>query len=227
VASPAGRCRAGTSPGLPFPSAHQGLEIHSPRVLPARWGPSAGFDYPLDGLRPRVPRRFYFAPAALLGFALRSFLLWQGTAGVSAGVNPRAVSPAVFPTAGGGGPARQAAASGLSPLPKSLAATVRLARQPLAAPLGFGPHRTVWPEPGPAEAGPSAALREPPFGRSRRRADERLVPARGRPANRAATDRSCQDLRAGTTPHIRTCLRPAYAFSSRRAVHYCRPAGDL
>jgi hypothetical protein len=41
---------------------------------PARYVPSSGFGHPLDGLLPRIPRRFCFAPAALLGFALRRLL---------------------------------------------------------------------------------------------------------------------------------------------------------
>jgi len=42
------------------------------RAFPARFGPSSGFGYPLDGFLPSSPCRLYFAPAALLGFALRS-----------------------------------------------------------------------------------------------------------------------------------------------------------
>ena len=54
-------------------------EIHLPRALPsARYGPPAGFGYPLGGLRPPRPCRFCFTPAALLGFTLRSFLLTKG-----------------------------------------------------------------------------------------------------------------------------------------------------
>jgi hypothetical protein len=89
----------GSSLGLSFPSAHEGSEVHSPRALPARYVPPAGFGYPLGGLRPPSPCRFCFTPAALLGFALRSFLLSQGTRRVSAGVDPHAVSPVGFPAA--------------------------------------------------------------------------------------------------------------------------------
>jgi hypothetical protein len=46
--------------------------------LPARHVPPSGFAYPLDGLHPLIPCRFCFAPAALMGFTLRSFLLSQG-----------------------------------------------------------------------------------------------------------------------------------------------------
>jgi len=45
---------------------------------PARHVPPSGFDYPLDGLLPSRPCRSCFVPAALLGFALRSFLLPKG-----------------------------------------------------------------------------------------------------------------------------------------------------
>jgi hypothetical protein len=43
------------------------------RVLPARYVPPSGFGYPRGGLLPAIPSRFCFTPAALLGFALRSF----------------------------------------------------------------------------------------------------------------------------------------------------------
>jgi hypothetical protein len=65
-----------------------------------RYVPPAGFDYPLGGLLLPSPCRFYFAPAALLGFALRSFLLPEGIRRVSAGMNPRTVSPVGNPAAG-------------------------------------------------------------------------------------------------------------------------------
>jgi hypothetical protein len=44
----------------------------------ARYVPPSGFGYPLDGLRPSIPCRFCFTPAALMGFTLRSFLLPKG-----------------------------------------------------------------------------------------------------------------------------------------------------
>lgn len=61
------------------PSAHQASKVHSTRVLPARYVPSSGFGYPLDGLLPSKPCRLYFAPAALLGFSLRSVSSPQAT----------------------------------------------------------------------------------------------------------------------------------------------------
>jgi hypothetical protein len=86
-----------SSLGLPFPSAHEEPQVHLPRVLPARYVPPSGFGYPLDGFLPAIPRRFCFAPAALLGFTLRSFLLPEGIQPVSGWKNPHTVSPASIP----------------------------------------------------------------------------------------------------------------------------------
>jgi hypothetical protein len=86
-----------SSLGLPFPSAHKEPWVHLPRALPTRYVPPSGFGYPLDGLLPTVPRRFCFAPAALLGFTLRSFLLPEGIHPVSGWKAPLTVSPAGIP----------------------------------------------------------------------------------------------------------------------------------
>jgi hypothetical protein len=67
--------RASSSHGLLVPTAHKASKVHLPQALPARYVPSSGFDYPLDGLLPSIPRRLCFAPAALMGFALRSVSL--------------------------------------------------------------------------------------------------------------------------------------------------------
>jgi len=64
---------AESSHGLLLPSAHQEFEVHSLRVKPTRYVPPSGFGCPLDVLLPRIPRRFYFTPAALLGFTLRRY----------------------------------------------------------------------------------------------------------------------------------------------------------
>lgn len=45
-----------------------------PRVLPARFDPSAGFGHPLDGLLPAQPCQPCFRLAALLGLALQRLL---------------------------------------------------------------------------------------------------------------------------------------------------------
>jgi hypothetical protein len=90
---------ASASHGLSLPTAHPRSEDPLFAGTPARSGPPSGFGYPLDGLRPSDPRRFCFTPAALLGFALRSFLLSDGIRGITTRKYPLAVSPAGFPIA--------------------------------------------------------------------------------------------------------------------------------
>jgi hypothetical protein len=60
---------------------------------PARYGPPSGFGYPLGGLLPRIPCRFSFTPAALMGFTLRRFPLSRSLTGLSTGRNPHTVFP--------------------------------------------------------------------------------------------------------------------------------------
>jgi hypothetical protein len=52
----------------------QGAGVFASAGFPARSVPSSGFGYPLDGFHPLRPGRVYFAPTALVGFALRSLL---------------------------------------------------------------------------------------------------------------------------------------------------------
>jgi hypothetical protein len=104
----------------------------------ARYVPPSGFGYPHGGFLPPSPCRLFFTPAALLGFALRSFLRPEGIRRVSAGKNPPAVSPTGFPVPPKRDrPAQWAAASGLRPFRESLATAAGLVRKPLVAPLGF------------------------------------------------------------------------------------------
>jgi len=127
------------TPLLDFGSLQHMLDsaIHKPRAFQARFGPRSGFGHPLRGFRPPNPRRLCFAPAALVGFALRSFLLQRGDRSVSARSRPHAVLPAGKRSARGGGPARQAAASGFRPASQSLAIGKCLAGRLLDAPVGF------------------------------------------------------------------------------------------
>jgi hypothetical protein len=67
-----------SSHGLPVPTALEESEVHSSRAKPSRYVPPSGFGYPLGGLLPRIPCRFCFAPAALMGFTLRRFPLPGG-----------------------------------------------------------------------------------------------------------------------------------------------------
>jgi hypothetical protein len=112
-----------SSHGLSFPSALEGSEVHLPRVCRARYVPASGFGYPLAGLLPPSPCQLYFTPAALLGFALRSFLLPQGIRTFPPG---RTHMPFLLP---------------LLPSPKR---TGRPGRPRL---LGFGPYGSPWPPP--------------------------------------------------------------------------------
>jgi len=104
-----------TAPLMSFWSLQhmQDAKVHLTRALRARYVPSSGFPfYPRDGFLPSQPGRFYFAPAALLGFTLRSIPLWGGSRRVSATVNPRTVSPLdISPPKQG--PARRTSVSGL------------------------------------------------------------------------------------------------------------------
>jgi hypothetical protein len=127
-----------SSHGLLLPTALEGSEVHSSRALPTRYVPPSGFDYPLDGLLPRIPCRFCFTPAALLGFSLRRFPLPAGLHGVSAEKNPHTVSLRVTPT-----PRCQTGHTGLGfwvhTSRKYLAPDGFLSRRSLAPPLGFTP----------------------------------------------------------------------------------------
>jgi hypothetical protein len=108
-----------------------------PRALPSRYRPPSGFGYPLDGFLPAVPCRFFFTPAALLGFHPSE-------------LSPPERYPANYRSDGptcrfscrssrrrSDRPARQAAAPGLQPFRESLASTTGLAQPTLDAPLGF------------------------------------------------------------------------------------------
>jgi hypothetical protein len=95
----------------------------------------------------RNPCRFCFAPAALLGFALRSLLLSRGIRSFPTGRTHLPFLSSVYPHTGVWGPARRAAVPGFCPSQESLAASLCLADQPLDAPLGFplsGPLAEAW-----------------------------------------------------------------------------------
>jgi len=119
-----------------------GWKVHVSRVcLPAVFR-LQGLVTLMTGYSLRVPGRFFFAPAALLGFALRSFLLQKGIPPVSERKDPPTVSPACIPFAEASG--RLAGRSSwVWPFLKSLATYVCLAHRPLAAPLGFLPSRAL------------------------------------------------------------------------------------
>ena len=183
-----------------------------PRAKPARYVPSSGFGYPLDGLLPRIPCRFCFTPAALMGFTLRSFLLAEGIRSVSGRKHPRTVSPVGYPAAEAMGRPNGPRFPGFDPSESPWRPIAELARRPLAAPLGFTPSRVYRRKPGPDFArtpptrfavvslaagarrrlGVSIGLRLAPPGAPGKPGDERdspfrvLAPERSRAFKRAA-----------------------------------------
>jgi hypothetical protein len=71
----------------PFSTRGTG-DPHAASLASARYVAPSGFGYPLGVLLSPSPCRLSFTPAALLGFALRSFLLTEGCQRVSAPVGP-------------------------------------------------------------------------------------------------------------------------------------------
>lgn len=111
------------------------------QALPAHTVPPSGFGYPLDGLLLAVPCRLYFAPAALSGFALRSFLLPEGTPRVSAGADPHTVSPPGIPHAEAGGRPGRPRFLGFDPPLESLTAGHVISRPTAGCSLGLRPFK--------------------------------------------------------------------------------------
>jgi hypothetical protein len=105
---------------------------------PARQVPPSGFDHPLDGLLPSMPCRFCFAPAALMGFALRSVPLSKGNRPFPARKNPHTVHSSVYPhTVKRRGRLDKLRFLGFGPSESPWRPGMCLARRPLVAPLGF------------------------------------------------------------------------------------------
>jgi hypothetical protein len=150
--------RDSTSHELLLPSAHQGVEVHSPRALPARYVPPSGFGYPLDGLLPRLPRRFCFAPAALLGFTLRSVSSREVLPTFPPGMSHLPFSLAVVPSAEAVGRPDEPRFLGSIPHKSPCRWHTVLARQPQDAPLGFS-------LPGHAGDGLGRTFTQPPLSR--------------------------------------------------------------
>jgi len=107
------------------------------RTLPVRYVPPSGFGYPRDGLLPSNPCRFCFAPAALVGLTLRSFLLSKGIQGVSTLEEPTYRFARRYTLCRSTGPARQAAVPGFDPFESPWRPDACLVHGPLAAPLGL------------------------------------------------------------------------------------------
>jgi hypothetical protein len=106
-------------------------------VAGARYGPPTGFGYPLGGLRPPSPCRLCFAPAALLGFTLRSFLLTEGVGALSSATDPLTVQLAVVPAAEAVSRPDEPRFPGFNPSESPWRPSAGLVRWLLVAPLGF------------------------------------------------------------------------------------------
>jgi hypothetical protein len=111
------------------------------RGVAPRYVPPSGFVCPLDGLLPSVPCRFFFTPAALMGFTLRSFLLPKGIRGVTTRMRPLTVLPVGAPAAVAMGRPSRPRFLGFDPSGRPWRSEEGLAHRPLDAPLGFCPSR--------------------------------------------------------------------------------------
>jgi hypothetical protein len=105
--------------------------------LPSRYVPSSGFGYPLDGFLPSIPCRFCFAPAAPLGFTLRSFLLPEGIQVITPGRTHLPFHLAVFPPMESPGRPDRYRFLGFDPPESAWQPDEGLVRRLLATPLGF------------------------------------------------------------------------------------------
>jgi hypothetical protein len=108
-----------------------------PRGLPTRYVPPSGFGYPPGVLLPAIPCRFFFTPAALLGFTLRRFLLPVGIRSVTTRMNPHTVRPTIVPAAEAVGRPSRSRFLGFDPPRSSWQPIGGLARRPLEPPMGF------------------------------------------------------------------------------------------
>ena len=169
-----------SSHGLFFPTAHEGSKVHFSRAQPTRYVPPSGFGHPLDGLLPSVPCRSCFVPAALMGFTLRSFLLWQGIRAVTARMAPLTVSPVGAPAAVAEGRPNRPRFLGLNPCESPWRPEEGLAHRPLDAPLGFDPSRV-------SRRKPDSGFR-PNSSHALSRIRRRIARPAGAPESRSARD---------------------------------------
>ena len=105
--------------------------------MPARYVPPSGFGYPLDGFLPSIPCRFCFAPAALMGLTLRSFLLPEGIRGIAPGRTHLPFHLTVLPPIVSPGRPDRHRFLGFNPSESAWQPDEGLVRRLLATPLGF------------------------------------------------------------------------------------------
>jgi hypothetical protein len=111
--------------------------------MPARYVPPSGFGYPLDGFLPSIPCRFCFAPAALMGFTLRSILLPEGIRVITPGRTHLPFHLAVFPPIGSAGRPDRLRFLGFSPSDKCLAIGRGFSSPTAGSSLGYFPSRVL------------------------------------------------------------------------------------
>jgi hypothetical protein len=202
----------------------------------SRFGPPAGFGYPLDGLLPPSPCRLCFTPTALVGLAPSESSPFRRYRAVSGPMHPptvfsRCYSRRLTPSRTSG-PRFLGFDPSESP---SRSAEVESADTPVT-PVGFFPSRAFPQRPGPAFRQVSAhTLTEsavaihrsgPPSPTGRVSASQSAF-AWPKPVKRASP-RSVQTtllgfLRRLTILNIRRSRFPSYGFTTRRVVHHCRP----
>jgi hypothetical protein len=198
------------------------------RALPARYVPPSGFGYPLDGFLPSSPCRLCFAPAALLGFPLRSVPLSKGIRTSPPGCTHLPFHRPFFPPRGR--PARSAAVPGLRPSRESLAEPHVISARPAGCSPGVPPSRACRRRPCRGfRPNSSHALGQAP--------DElqgpcfrvsiglRLAPPR--PGEVPEGEATLLGFRTASIPDVEAAALPSYGFTDHRAVHCCRQADDL
>jgi len=208
----------------------QGSAVHFTRALPARYVPPSGFGYPLGGLLPPSPGRFCFTPAALLGFALRSFLLPEGTHAFPRGRTHIPLYPSVIPP-----PKRWAGPTGrgfwaltLSEVPGGWTG---INSPTTGCSHGLHPPRAFRPRPCPSlHPDSSHALLSARLSPCRRRLgvsiSTHLTPLASAGKPTTESEQPLQGSCTSTIPHIRATTSPGYGFTAYRAVHYCRLADN-
>jgi hypothetical protein len=209
----------------------QDSAIHCSRGFQARYGPRSGFGHPLRGFRPPNPGRLCFTPAALVGFALRSFLLRRGGRCVSARRTPLAVFLV------GKRPARW---RGAGPTSRGFwgfsRAQVPGDRRGISSPtagcsLGLCPLRVSQSSPRSRFSSTSShtLCRSGSCERIDRRPrvslGDNLAATVDRDRSRAAATTLAGFPRQFVPQPSENLTRRAYCFASRRVAHCCRPTG--
>jgi hypothetical protein len=199
-----------------------------------RYVPPSGFGYPRGGLLLPSPSRLFFAPAALMGFALRSFLLPERIRRVSAGKGPRAVFPVGIPVRRSEWAGPTGRGFWASPVPRVPGSRTGVSSPTAGCSLGLHPPRAfrLAALPGISPRLLSHALQT----RARRPESAGVPESRSAPAWPRPPRPASRPPRAGqpfqgsctsTIPDTRASPRPGYVFTSCRAAHYCRPSTFL